>query len=158
MDKQKSTGGSDRYEKRDINVGKVALIGVILLAIIAVAGQFIPWFVFDFMARETDSEGPPPSPLVATQRLPPPPRLQAHPQLDLLKLRQVEDNQLNSYAWVDRDNGSVRIPIGRAMELLAERNAAAQNAPASLPAEEPQTNPDSNSGRPLGLAPARHQQ
>jgi hypothetical protein len=153
MDKETSTGGSDRHEKRDINVGKVAVIGVVLLGIIALAGHFIPWFVFEFLAKQTDSEGPPPSPLVATQQLPPPPRLQAHPQLDLAKLRQAEDNQLNSYSWVDRENGTVRIPIGRAMELLAQRNAgqAGSVAPTGV-----QTNPDSSSGRlPSGTGTAR---
>ena len=124
MVKESSTGGSERHEKRDIKVGKVALIGVILLAFIGLAGHFIPLFVFKVLYRESDAEGPPPSPMVATGQLPPPPRLQAHPQLDLEKLRETEEGLLRSYSWVDRDNGTVRIPIERAMELLAQRNAA----------------------------------
>jgi hypothetical protein len=32
-----------------------------------------------------------------------------------------EDAVLGSYAWVDRQNGIVRIPITRAMELLTQQ-------------------------------------
>ncbi len=157
MDKE-TVAGSDRHEKRDIKVGKVAAVGVILLGIIALAGYFIPWFLFDFMSKETDSEGPPPSPLITAQQLPPPPRVQAHPQLDLANLRQAEDNQLKLYSWVDRDNGVVRIPIERAMELLAQRNAASdaqRGATEAAAGDAMQANPDSSSGR--FPAPARKQ-
>ena len=35
---------------------------------------------------------------------------------------QARDRErLNSYAWIDRETGTVRIPIERAMDLVAER-------------------------------------
>lgn len=43
---------------------------------------------------------------------------------DLLSLRAKEDAHLHSYAYVDRNKGVVRIPINRAMELLAKEAAA----------------------------------
>lgn len=49
----------------------------------------------------------------------PPPRLQIDPKADLETLRQRNQEVLNSYGWVDRGKGIVRIPIDRAMELLA---------------------------------------
>ena len=39
----------------------------------------------------------------------------------LKNLRATEDASLTTYGWVDRDTGVVRIPIERAMDLLAER-------------------------------------
>lgn len=51
----------------------------------------------------------------------PRPRLQASPKRDLDELRQAEDKALNSYGWIDRDAGQVRIPIDRAMELMVQR-------------------------------------
>ena len=33
----------------------------------------------------------------------------------------AQNEKLNSYAWIDRSNGIVQIPIERAMELLAQR-------------------------------------
>ena len=44
---------------------------------------------------------------------------------DLHDLHAAEDAVLNSYGWVDRQAGIVRIPIARAMELLAQRGIAA---------------------------------
>ena len=38
---------------------------------------------------------------------------------------------LESYAWVDKSAGVVRIPIERAIEVLAERGAAASRGAAS---------------------------
>jgi hypothetical protein len=52
---------------------------------------------------------------------PPEPVLQAHAKEDLAKLRAGEEAALNSYGWVDRKTGIVRIPIERAMELTVER-------------------------------------
>jgi hypothetical protein len=39
-------------------------------------------------------------------------------------LRKVEDNELRSYGYVDQKAGSVRIPIGQAMRLIAQEAAA----------------------------------
>lgn len=51
-----------------------------------------------------------------------------HPQLqlddgntDLAALHDREDLLLNYYSWVDQSKGTVRIPIQRAMELIAQR-------------------------------------
>jgi hypothetical protein len=54
-------------------------------------------------------------------RLPPEPRLQTNPRADLAELREREDRALNTYSWVDRNAGIVRIPIDRAMSLTLER-------------------------------------
>lgn len=40
---------------------------------------------------------------------------------DLTQLHDREDLLLNYYSWVDKPGGAVRIPIGRAMELIAQR-------------------------------------
>lgn len=49
------------------------------------------------------------------------PALQADPALELAEVRRKEQSLLDSYGWVDPENGVVRIPIERAMALLAER-------------------------------------
>jgi hypothetical protein len=40
---------------------------------------------------------------------------------DLADLHQREDLLLDYYSWIDRSKGTVRIPIDRAMELIAQR-------------------------------------
>ncbi|MDB5577780.1 MAG: hypothetical protein JWR80_2956 [Bradyrhizobium sp.] len=55
---------------------------------------------------------------------PPQPRLQVSPADELAGLRASEDAELTSYGWIDRPNSVVRVPIGRAMELTAQRGIA----------------------------------
>jgi hypothetical protein len=43
--------------------------------------------------------------------------------VDARQLREQELQMLDSYGWVDRDNGVARIPIDRAMQLMLERDA-----------------------------------
>lgn len=59
--------------------------------------------------------------LVGNLPLPPPPRLQVNPKIDLDRLRTKENDQLNSFGWADRDRQLAHIPIERAIELLAQQ-------------------------------------
>jgi hypothetical protein len=66
----------------------------------------------------------------------PTPRLQRDDgNQDLLDLHAREDLLLGHFSWVDRSQGKVRIPIDRAMELIAQRGlpVAAQTAASSQP-------------------------
>jgi hypothetical protein len=70
------------------------------------------------------------------QRTPPEPRLEANPLVPRLRMRAEEDWVLQNYGWVDQKAGMVRIPIDRAMDLLAERGlppAKPMAAAATLP-------------------------
>jgi hypothetical protein len=55
----------------------------------------------------------------------PAPQLQRTPLSDLENLRQRQQAQLDGYAWVDKDQGIVRIPIERAMQIVAARGGTA---------------------------------
>ena len=63
--------------------------------------------------------------------MPPAPRLEALPLKTLEQVRHRESDLLHSYGWVDRDAGIARIPIDRAMAILAGRGWP---APAGDPA------------------------
>ncbi|HWT64480.1 MAG TPA: hypothetical protein VN151_00090 [Terracidiphilus sp.] len=66
----------------------------------------------------------------------PAPRLQTDDgSQDVADLHQREDLLLDHYSWVDRSQGKVRIPIERAMELIAARGlqvAPAEQKPVSM--------------------------
>jgi hypothetical protein len=64
--------------------------------------------------------------------VPPPgvPDLDADQPGDLRQLRQRERDMLTEYVWIDRNAGLARIPIQRAMEILAQAPAT-QFAPES---------------------------
>ena len=66
----------------------------------------------------------------------PEPTLQISPKADLARFRQEQQKTLDGYAWVDRDQGIARIPIGEAMRLVARRGAEAYE-PFGMPAETP---------------------
>ncbi len=51
----------------------------------------------------------------------PQPRLESHETVEIEAFRLHEAQILHSYAWIDQQAGQVRIPIDRAMELLAQR-------------------------------------
>jgi len=51
----------------------------------------------------------------------PEPRLEKDERKNLQDARVAEENTLYSYGWVDEKAGVVRIPIDRAMELIAQR-------------------------------------
>src|SRR5438309_11659621 len=54
------------------------------------------------------------------------PRLQISPPADLQSFRAREQAELNSYWWLDKQAGIVRIPVARAMDLLLEKGLPAQ--------------------------------
>ncbi len=54
--------------------------------------------------------------------LPPEPRLQTNGQAEFQSFQATQQAELNTYNWIDRQNGIVHIPIERAMELLAAQN------------------------------------
>jgi hypothetical protein len=79
---------------------------------------------------------------------PPAPSLEAKSGQTFDPYRAAEERKLNSYAWVDRSNGVVRIPIDRAMDLTAQRGLAARPAPTATPQDSGGTSPSvASSGR-----------
>jgi hypothetical protein len=55
----------------------------------------------------------------------PAPELQTSPLSDLEKLQSAQLARIERYGWVDRSKGLLRIPIERAMEIVASKGAAA---------------------------------
>jgi hypothetical protein len=110
------------HETSDADVGYVFAFGLGLL-IIGVVVLFVVWLLFGYFAGREAGSGVRQFPLAAEQqnRLPPGPRLQTNPRQDLIDLRASEAATLNSYGWVDKAGGVVRIPISEAMKLTVER-------------------------------------
>ena len=111
------------HEVRDVRFRPLVLasIGLALAVLAAMAGMK---GLFDLLSAREARRSAAVSPLSAAARRhePPAPRLQTAPIQDLKQLRELEQTQLEGYAWVDRASGKVHIPIERAMELLAARS------------------------------------
>lgn len=124
------------FERRDIGMGGVLwfLVGL------AVAGVIITFAVngfYHYLQARSDAEQAPVSPLVTnapkdTRHLSadykdylkqnfPNPRLEIDERHQLDQIRMQEEETLATYGWVDQKAGIVRIPIERAMDLIAQR-------------------------------------
>jgi hypothetical protein len=108
-----------RHEERDMNVNAVALFAV-SLAVTLIIIHYLAVAMFHHLASRP-AKYPPPSPLAASRENFAGPRLLVDQALEMKKLRTAEESLLHGYDWVDRDHGIVRIPIDRAIELLAQR-------------------------------------
>ena len=109
------------YEVRDIRVRPILYAGL-GLATVALIVHVAMLLVLNAFASRESKQSAPASPLAGAYGLkqPPVPRLQTEPLGDLGQLRAAEDATLHGYGWVDRDAGVVRIPIERAMALVAQ--------------------------------------
>ena len=114
------------HETRDVAPRPVALFGLALGGLVVFA-MLVMWGVFYFLQARYEASQPPPRPLAETlPSLPPEPRLQPNPGIDLKQLRRTEDGRLNSYGWVDRSAGTAHIPVDRAMEIVAQKGLPAR--------------------------------
>jgi hypothetical protein len=115
------TEQSAKHELSDVPVGIMAYV-VVGLALLTLGGMGVSWWYLRAVEKEEKAAERPLPPLAATlPEAPPEPRLQITPAADLATVRVREDALLNSYGWVDAKSGLVRIPIDRAIEVLAER-------------------------------------
>jgi hypothetical protein len=121
------------HERSDVTFKPLVIAAVALVAALVVA-VFGMERLFSYLAARESGRSEPANPLAASRRqAPPEPRLQTAPIEDLLKLREHEQSVLDTYGWVDREAGVVRMPIERAMELTLER---APKTPARLDGAE----------------------
>ena len=121
-----------QFEESDIHGLRVFFAGVVLIGAIWVV-VVVLYPIFGFWAQHRASVSAPASPLAAQRnQLPPAPRLQVTPKVDLQELRARDESELHKYSWVNRQKDVITIPIDRAMQFLAERGIPPQKAPADL--------------------------
>ena len=162
--KPEEVDASKGYEASDVRVSGI-LVFLVALTIFAVVTAAMAYGVGKLLdARMAKEDGPPSkwtktvdvrqlgdmpnSPelqnKVATlMQQYPTPRLQTDDGAqDVTDLHAREDLLLNNYSWVDQSQGKVRIPIERAMELIAQRGLpvapAVEQAPLMTGDQKPQ--------------------
>jgi hypothetical protein len=123
---------------REIQFKQLVRLGLVLLVVTFLAGVFAFFLLRGFLRAE--QEAAPPPPVIAPEPvLAPGPKLLARPEGDLARVRAAEEEKLHSYGWVDPAGGIGRIPIDRALEIVAERGLPARPAP--VPGEVPAAAP-----------------
>jgi hypothetical protein len=113
------------HELTDIRVRSIVYAILGLIAAIAVSGAFVGGVLFAMRDRDEQASG---SAASNTNLLPPEPRLQIAPQADRQAFEDAARARLDGYGWT-QERGRVRIPIERAMELLADHGWPDPNEP-----------------------------
>ena len=116
----KRTEKPEGHETRDISVRAVASFAAALTVCTSAIGFAVVGF-YKFLEHEHPSPESPSRIELNPHMLAPAPQLQTDPTVDLEKFQAAQRERLNSYGWVDQQKGVVRIPIERAMDLIAQR-------------------------------------
>lgn len=140
---------SAEFEQQDLSPKGVYgfLVG---LGVACVLVAFVLWGFYHFMDRYERSQQPPQNPLVPparveTRQVPPEtiqefpqPRLEKNERLEINDFLLKEEDTLDSYSWVDQKAGVVRIPIERAMQLIAQQGLPTTPRVGTVPPAEAQ--------------------
>jgi len=128
--------GHGGYEKTDAHAGATYRAGLYILGtMFLTALVLVPMYRF-LGRRETAEQKPAATVLKPDARAAEPafPRLVTSEPAVLAGFRAQEDAFLESYGWVEKDKGIARMPIGEAMEIVAERGLPEFPAPEATPA------------------------
>lgn len=150
--------GHERQIDRDIDVRKISwtVVGILVLTLLSMAAM---WGLLVYLQSRAERTAPdvPAIRLQAAEEPPPGPRLQATPERDLIRMRAEETEILSTYGWSDREAGTVRVPIERAMEMLAAERGGAPaaggtaaedlEAVSTVPLDEAETPGDAGAGQ-----------
>jgi hypothetical protein len=141
---------NDGYERQDIGISGV-LYFLLGLAVAGLLVYFVVDGLYHYLDKRSEAEQTPVNPLVTNapadtrhiakdypQSAFPSPRLEEDERGQLNGIRLKEEQTLSTYDWIDKNAGTVRIPIDRAMDLIAQRGlpVRAQTGSAAAPAPD----------------------
>ena len=108
------------HEHGDVRTSLVMRSAIGFVAV-CIAIAVVVWLVYGYLRSQDEVRDARRSLIPAAPVVPPEPRLQVNPPNELQQYKQEQNQILNSYGWVSRDDGRVHIPIERAMDLIVER-------------------------------------
>jgi hypothetical protein len=120
------------HDTTPANVRGIALAGVGIVVMLALT-MLVAWWITNLYGAQEQPVNVPFPPEQVEQPLSPAPRLQANPEQDWQQQQEQARDLLNRYEWIDREQGTLRIPVERAIDLLAEEGLPVREdaAPAS---------------------------
>ena len=111
------------FEQTDVDAWAVGKFGITLV-LVCLASLALLFGMFRLYRDKLNAR--PETAVIDPVKVFPQPRLQLTPVRDLEAMRAAENQILTTYGWVDQQKGVVRIPIDRAIELLAARGLPAR--------------------------------
>jgi hypothetical protein len=139
---------------RDLNVRGV-VVSAVSLAVGTLVVLALVWWLFTGLRRLEKAADPPPPALreVRERHLPPEPRLQSDADGDMRTLRAAEDQMIERPSWIDEKQGTVRIPVDLAIDVLVRRGLPVANGNPTRTPGSP-TTPMPAAATPTTTAPA----
>jgi hypothetical protein len=116
------------HERKDASIRPILLTGVGMALALGVVGLII-YGILDYLGAHPVSTARTNPMAALDSQIPPAPRIEEHPAVEIQQLHAQEDQILSTYGWVDKGAGVVRIPIDRAMELQLERGFPTRKEP-----------------------------
>jgi hypothetical protein len=113
------------HELSDLRPGYVAFFGIGLFVVLVISAAIASLIIHYKTVQHTRQDTPIPR-LAGEREAMPDRRLQIDAPNELRQLRAAEETALNGYGWVDKDAGIVKIPVDRAMEILAKKGLPAR--------------------------------
>jgi len=119
-----------QFELEDFRPGTIYafLVGLAFACIVVTVALWTGYQVADSFMRARQPKNPMVEMQADTRRVSPAevkqfaePRLEINERTEINQFRLREEQRLHSYGWIDESAGVVRIPIDRAMQLIAER-------------------------------------
>ena len=117
-----STNGAG-HEQSEVSVKLI----VVSLAFLAVSTAIVLVLVVGIFRYFYSSYGTEEATRLSQPVVPPRPRIEVAPFEELQQLHAKEDHILNSYAVLDKQSGMVRVPIDRAIDMLAAKGLPSHN-------------------------------
>jgi hypothetical protein len=118
-----NTPNGSGHEQTEVSVRLI----VVSLGFLAVATFFVFLLVIGIFRYFYASYSTAEATRLSRPVIPPEPRIEVAPAEELQQIRAREDHVLNSYAWIDKQTGVVRVPIDRAIDLLAAKGLPSHN-------------------------------
>jgi hypothetical protein len=119
---QHSPNGSG-HEQTEVNV-RTIVVSLAFLLLGAILAAIVTEGIFRYLH---DTYKPDEAAKQAQPQIPPEPRIEVAPAEQIQALRAREDHVLTRYAWVDQKSGTVRVPIDRAIDMLAQKGLPAHD-------------------------------
>jgi len=98
---------------------------------------FVYWSYGALSDYHTRNQAEAPTRVQTGDVVPPAPHLQSDPVADMVIMDAAQNALLDSYGWIDKEQGVVRIPVDRAAELILAR-LPEESVTESEPTAEPE--------------------
>lgn len=109
------------HEVQDADIKEVIFTGI-GLAVGTLIVCLVMWGLFNLLKTQQAKQSTPlMNPMAPPAQFPPEPRLQVNAPEELQQFHEQEDKTLDTYGWVDKNAGLVRLPIDKAMDIMAQK-------------------------------------